>query len=304
MSSLRKYQKDPKVLLNNALSMYRSRRIRTAIVEGVCDKRFLGQWVPAGAPIRFDGFDGKPLVELAYTNSRLKPYSDYEFLYFFADVDFDLITKKPLHDHPAFVYNAFCFDEKRLHYNDLEAFLINTNSFEKVLVNLDIDAKEAAALRGNLEKASRVTGSLRAADPIVQRANNLRSSVLNGMEIRAFFNPRDLTFNESEMNKALPRWSNYPVHTDELIEAAKRLDREFPTAWSLSRGHDLTEMLALHLESRGHRGITPEKIELMLRLACEFTDFERSPMGRRLHGSGGMAALRTAGEGSQAAHVK
>lgn len=297
MSSLRKFQKDPKVLLNYALSMYRSRRIRTAIVEGFCDKRFLGQWVPASAQIRFDGFDGKALVELAYINSRHKPYSDYEFLYFFADVDFDVIINKPLHDHPAFVYNAFCFDEKRLHYNDLETFLINTNAFEKMLVNLDIDAKEAMELRGNLEKASRVTGSLRAADPIIQRMNNLRSSVLNGIEIKAFFNPRDLTFNEPEMNKALPRWSNYPEHTDELIEVARRLDRESPAIWSLSRGHDLTEMLALHLEGRGTRGITAEKIELMLRLACEFTDFECSPMGRQLHGSGGMAALRTAREG-------
>jgi hypothetical protein len=297
MSSLRKFQKDPKVLLNNALSMFRSRRIRTAVVEGVCDKRFLGQWVPAGAPIRFDGFDGKPLVELAYTNSRLKPYSDYEFLYFFADVDFDLITKRPLHDHPAFVYNAFCFDERRLHYNDLETFLINTSAFEKVLVNLDIEASEAAALRGHLEKASRVTGSLRAADPIVQRTQNLGSSVLNGVEIRGFFNPRDLTFNLADLSKALPRWSNYPLHTDDLLETAKRLDRESPTIWSLSRGRDLTEMLALHLESRGQRGITAEKIELLLRLACEFSDFERSPMGRRLVGSGGMQALRTAGEG-------
>ena len=296
MSSLRKFQKDPKVLLNNALSMYRSRKIRTAIVEGLCDKRFLGQWVPAGAPIRFDGFDGKPLVELAYKNSLLKPYSEYDFLYFFADVDFDILAKKPLHEHPAFIYSAFCFNEKRLHYNDLESFLINTNAFEKVLVNIDIDAREATALRSNLEKASRVTGTLRAADLIVQRANNLRSSVLNGLEIRAFFIPRDLTFNEEELKKALPRWSNYPVHTGELIEAARRLDRESPTPWSLSRGHDLTEMLSLHLESRGHRGFTAEKLELMLRLACEFTDFERSPMGRRLQGSGGMAVLRTAGE--------
>lgn len=293
MSSLRKFQKDPKVLLNNALSMYRSRRIRTAIVEGICDKRFLGQWVTAGASIRFDGFDGKPLVELAYKKSRLKPYSDYDFLYFFADVDFDVIADTPLHDDPVFVYNAFCFDEKRCHYNDLESFLINTNAFEKVLVNFDIDAKEAKLLRSNLEKASRVIGSLRAADPIVQRANNLRSSVLNGIEIKAFFNPRELTFNEAEMNRALPRWSNYPLHVDDLIDTAKKLDREYPTIWSLSRGHDLTEMLALHLESRGQRGVTPDKIELMLRLACEFSDFERSPMGRRLQGSGGMATLRT-----------
>lgn len=277
--------------------MFRSKQIRTAVVEGVCDKRFLSQWIPAGAAIRFDGLDGKPLVDLAYKNSRLKPYSDFEFLYFFADVDFDVISKQPLNEHPSFVYNAFCFEENRLHYNDLETYLINTSAFGKVLVNLDIDANEADGLRERLERASRVTGSLRAADIIVQRANNLRSSILNGLEIRAFFNPRDVAFNETELFKALPRWSNYREHIDDLIEAAKRLDRESPSDWSLSRGHDLTEMLALHLEHRGQRGMTAEKLELMLRLACELAEFQDSPMGKRLAASGGMTAMYLACNG-------
>lgn len=297
MSSLRKFQKEPKHLLNSALSMFRSKKIRTAVVEGVCDKRFLSQWIPSNAAIRFDGLDGKPLVDLVYKNSQSKPYSDYEFLYFFADVDFDVITKKPLHKHPKFIYNAFCFEENRLHYNDLETYLINTSAFEKVLVNLDIDINEAAGLRERLERASRVTGSLRAADIIVQRTHNLRSSVLNGLEIRAFFNSRDIAFNQAELFKALPRWSNYREYTDDLVEAAKRLDRESPLGWSLSRGHDLTEMLALHLECRGQRGITAEKLELMLRLACELAEFQGSPMGKRLAASGGMTAMSPACEG-------
>lgn len=291
MSSLRKFQKDPKHLLNSALNMFRSKKIRTAVVEGVCDKRFLSQWIPANAAIRFDGLDGKSLVDLAYKSSRLKPYSDYEFLYFFADVDFDVITKKPLHEHPTFIYNAFCFEENRLHYNDLETYLINTSAFEKVLVNLDIDVNESEGLRERLERASRVTGSLRAADIIVQQTNNLHSSVLNGLEIRTFFNSRDIAFNYDELLKALSRWSNYREHTDDLIEAAERLDRESPLGWSLSRGHDLTEMLSLHLECRGKKGMTAEKLELMLRLACELAEFQGSPMGRRLAASGGITTM-------------
>lgn len=297
MSSLRRYQKDPKALLNNALHMFRSKKIRTVVVEGVCDKRFLSQWITADAAIRFDGLGGKPLVDLVYKNSRLKPYSDFEFLYFFADVDFDVIAKQPLNEHPSFVYNAFCFKENRLHYNDLETYLINTSAFGKVLVNLDIDANEADGLRERLERASRVMGSLRAADIVVQRANNLRSSILNGLEIRAFFDPGDVAFNETELFKALPRWANYREYVDELIEVAKRLDRESPTDWSLSRGHDLTEMLALHLKHRGQKGMTAEKLELMLRLACELAEFQGSPMGRRLAASGCMTAMYSACEG-------
>lgn len=291
MSSLRKFQQDPKILLNNALTMYRSKRIRTAVVEGVCDKRFLSQWIPSGAAIRFDGFDGKGLVDDAYQASRSKPYSDYEFLYFFADVDFDVIAKLPLNEHPNFIYNAFCFDENRPHYNDLESYLINTNAFEKVLANLDVSVDEAKGLRERLERASRVTGSLRAADTLLKKSLRLRSSILNGLEIRGFFNPREISFDEGELYKALPRWSNYPEHTDDLIQAAQRLDRESPAIWSLSRGHDVTEMLSLHLEDRGQRGMTAQKLELMLRLACEFAQFQQSPMGKRLTVSGGMTAM-------------
>ena len=271
--------------------MFRSKKIRTVIVEGVCDKRFLSQWIQPDSLIRFDGLNGKPLVDLVYKTSRAKPYSDYEFLYFFADVDFDVITNHSLHNHSNFIYNAFCFKENQLHYNDLESYLINTNAFEKVLVNLDIDIKEAASLRERLERASRVTGGLRAADIIVQRENSLRSSVLNGIEIQAFFNSHDITFNQDSLFEALPRWSNYREHTDDLIEVAKRLDRESPLNWSLSRGHDLTEMLALHLKHRGQRSITAEKLELMLRLACEFSEFLNSPMGKQFAASGNMKAI-------------
>lgn len=294
MSSLRKFQKDPKHLLEYALNMYRSKKIRTAVVEGVCDKRFLSQWIPVSSAIRFDGFDGKQLVNSVYTSSRLKPYVEYDFLYFVADVDFDIITKKSLHEHPGFVYNAFCSEENRLHYNDLETYLINTNAFEKTLVNLDLEISEAPKLRERLERASRFFGSLRAADIIVQKDNKLRSSVLNGLSIQGFFNAREITINEADFLKALPAWSNYREYTDDLIEAAKRLNRESPLSWSLSRGHDLTEMLALHLETRGQKGITAEKIELMLRLACEFSEFQSSPMGRRITSLLGMAAASPA----------
>ena len=286
MSSLRRFQTDPKTLLNTALSLYRSKRIKTAVVEGICDKRFLNQWITPGTELRFDGFDGKKLVELAFVNSRLKPYVDHEFMYFFADVDFDGVANKSLHDHPSFIYHVFCFDQRRVLFNDLETYLLNTTALEKVLANLDIEPEAAVGLRERLERASRNIGSFRAADSVVQRKLNLRSSILNGLELRAFFKDREIAIDTEALKKALPNWSNYREHVDELIDTAAKLDRESPTLWSLSRGHDATEMLALHLESRGHRGMSPEKIELMLRLACEFREFEQSPMAKRIKTTG------------------
>jgi hypothetical protein len=286
MSSLRRFQSDPKNLLNTALNMYRSKRIKTAIVEGVCDRRFLNQWIKHGAQVRFDGYDGKPLVEKAFLASRNSPYCDYEFLVFFADVDFDAIAQTKLHDHPSFVYHVFCFEQKKVLFNDLESYLINTKALEKSLANLDIDPCGGDDLRDRLEKASRIVGAYRAADILLRRKQNLRSSILNGLEVLPFFKAREIAIDVAALEKALPNWSNYKEHTDELIEIARNLDRESPSLWSLSRGHDVTEMLSLHLVDLGHRGMTKEKIELMLRLACEFGEFEQSPIAKRAYSGG------------------
>jgi len=283
MSTLRRFQIDPKNLLNTALSMYRSKRIKTVVVEGICDKRFLTQWIAADAAIRFDGFDGKPLVERAFLTSAKPPYAAHDFLYFFADVDFDKISNKTLHNHPAFVYNAFCFEQNRLLFNDLESYLINTAALEKLLANFDLPPDTAASLRSRLEAASRRIGAYRAADIIVQREQKLTSSVLNGLEVRAFFSARDISVDTTKLKKSLPNWSNYKHHVDDLVAVAERLEQESPSLWSLTRGHDVTEMLALYLEEvTNHRGITAEKIEMMLRLGCEFREFENSPMAKRI----------------------
>jgi hypothetical protein len=108
-------------------------------------------------------------------------------MYFFADADYDILTGK---NDSVFVYNAYCNNHKKLHYNDMEAFLMNTPALGKVLANMDIDPSEADQIKIKMEKASRIPGKLRAADEIVRRRNNLRNSILNGFEIRAFFSPR------------------------------------------------------------------------------------------------------------------
>ena len=156
-------------------------------------------------------------------------------------------------------------------------------------MNLDVEISECNNLREKLELASRFFGGLRAADIIIQKNNTLRSSILNGLNIKGFFNAKEIKVDEAALLKALPGWSNYREYTDDLIEAAKRIDRETLLNWALSRGHDLTEMLALHLEARGKRGMTAEKIELMLRLACEFSEFQSSPMGKRIVSLFGMS---------------
>jgi hypothetical protein len=292
MSTLKKYSEDPRNILNTALHFFRAKRTKTSIVEGMCDKRFLQQWLKKDSKIRFDGFNGKSLVEQVYLKSQAKPFDEYDFLYFFADIDFDAVSKKEIFEHPRFIYNVYSGESKRALYNDLEIYLINTSALEKLLANLDLAPNYAAVLREKVEKASRAVGRLRAADRVLQAKEKLSQSVLNGLEVRgAFFYPDSLTVNVRALEEVLPRWSNYPRYTDELIDLANEIDRENPAPWALSRGHDVTEMLSLHLESLGCRGYHREKLELMLRLACEASSYGASPMGQKLISSDGAACF-------------
>lgn len=281
MSTLRKFQEDPRALLNRALQLFRSKRIRTAVVEGSCDKRFLEQWLEEGSRIRFDGFGGKSLVNESFKLSTLAPYAQYNFAYFFADVDYDHVSGTTLHDNPNFVYYVYCTDRCAAIYNDIELFLINTSALRKVCANLDVPTT-VTDLRSSLESSSREFGSLRAADIIVRRQNGLASSVLDGLEIEPFFDASRIAVDPEALRAALPSISRRKEYVGDLIATADRLQKEFPTPWALSRGHDVTKMLALHMQQLGNRGITAERLELLLRVACEFREFQDSPAGRRI----------------------
>lgn len=292
MRSLRSYKDNPQHILSTALSIFRSKNTKTIFVEGVCDKRFLSQWLHDETKIRFDVLDGKDLVIKTFKKYQEDTYRKYDNVFFIADVDYDIISNRKLLEHKNFIYNAYCPTTKTLFFNDLECFLINTSAFKKILINLDFDAASIESTTNKLEKASRIPGSLRAADEILQKEFGLSNSILNGFEIDAFFNGKNIAFNESELYTALPRWSNYDYHVDDLITKAEELRKAITSPWFLSRGHDITKMIELYLLDAGHKGYTSSKIELMLRLACDKQDFASSPMGNTFISSGFLPHLK------------
>ncbi|SFL41115.1 DUF4435 domain-containing protein [Pseudomonas sp. NFACC46-3] len=281
-NSLKKYQSNPNHLLSTAFQMYRSTGIQTAVVEGQTDKRFLSQWCKPDAKIRFAGFEGKPHVEDVYRASKRTPYSGSEFLYFFADIDYDQVNNRALVIDARFIYNAYCHQSKTVEFNDLETFLINSSAFEKVLANHDLETSMAQGLRVKLEAASRQIGALRAADLSLPSKLGLSRSILNGIEIETFFSAKDLTVDMKALHEHLPLWTNYKLHVDDLIDEAELINKATPGLWALSRGHDITEMLTLHLQTLGHPHLRADRLELMLRLACEYAVFKESAMGRKL----------------------
>jgi hypothetical protein len=282
MSGLQRFQNNPKYLLGNAYQLYKSRRIRTIVIEGLSDKRFLEQWTNRSSSIRFDGLDGKKLVTDTFQLAQNDPYNAHKFLLYFADLDWDIIHSKPLIECAEFIYNAYCGKTKKPIFNDLECFLINTRALEKAMANLDMNTADADQLREKIEYATRQVGAFRAADEIVRKKLGKSKSILNGLEPSQYFDANRLSMDIPKLTRELPRWANYKEHVDDLIECANELLVDHTSPWSLSRGHDVTELFCEHFITKGAKGLRSEKFEMMLRLGCEMSVFKESPMGINL----------------------
>jgi len=263
-----------------------TKKKRTIVVEGDNDVRFFNQWYGDSDIVRFVSVGGKPNVMVAYSDYvRQQPLKDRKGMFFCVDIDWDLIHGKQLPSKDDFLCNAFCLNSLNYYNNDLEGFLVNTGSLKKVLSSYDIDVSGGflSSLISKIENASRCIGKYRAADEVTQKRLMLYSSVLNGLNATDFFDPKTFTINESELLRSMPRWSNYPLHIEDLIQDADFLDKKFVKPFSLSNGHDITEMLSAYIEANSKvRGLTKDKIEKELRLGCELADFKSTPMYEKM----------------------
>lgn len=288
-SSLKKYF--DKNIVSTARAMFTgSGKKKTIIVEGVNDCRFLNQWFGDNNNIRFVAANGKTNVIHTY-NDFLKNTMmvKNKAMFFCVDVDWDFIHGKTEYNKDFFILNSACLFNKKHFHNDLEIFLINTVALKKVLSSYDvnIEGDNLLKLKTKLELASRTIGKYRAADDITKKRLFLSQSVLNGLDAMSFFNPEKMEVDEDSLVSSMSRWSNYPIHVDDLIEDAEILNSKYTLPWSLSNGHDVTEMLAKYICSiKGWEELKKEKIETELRISCELADFSITPMYEKFRAEG------------------
>jgi len=263
-----------------------TKRRRTVVVEGDNDVRFFNQWYGDSDIVRFVSVGGKSNVMMVYSDYiKQQPMRDRRGMFFCVDIDWDLIHEKPLPSKDDFLCNSFCLNSLTHYNNDLEGFLVNTGAIKKVLSSYDIDVSDGFldCIISKIEKASRCIGKYRAADEVTQKRLRLYSSVLNGLSATEFFDAKSFTINETELLRSMPNWSNYPLHIDDLVADATYLDKQFVKPFSLSNGHDITELLSVYIEANSKvRGLTKDKIEKELRLGCELADFKSTPMYEKM----------------------
>lgn len=282
-SRLKQFSDKPGAICSQARHMFGDKRVCTVVVEGGNDKLMFENWLSG---CRIHDCKGKRSVIEVYKHYKknIKSYNtDASFMYFVVDLDFDLIYNDDLIEDECFIYNSFCRERS---CNDMEAFLVSTPAFERVLSGYNIKG-DSEVIRNKLRVASAVLGSFRAADFMIKREKCLSNSVLNGLEVCHFFNSRDIFVDPASVEKGVEGFSNYEgVYAENLIKTARRLRDDYIDGWGLSRGHDLTEMLSLFLKKRGRRRCEVWDVENMLRRECERCYFEAGPVGRRFFDMG------------------
>ena len=272
-----------KSALTTARSMLKGAKPRKTIaVEGLADVRFFNQWFSNNEKIRFVSLDGKPNVLRLHKDYLNSPLKAIKGMFFCVDIDWDLVHGKSLPLKEDFLINSYCQVKNKFSFNDLESFLINSSALQKLIASYDIVIDDFNDFKLKIEECSRAIGKYRAADDIVKNKFMLRNSVLNGAAVDDFFDGDNFAFNEKSFIESMPRWANYAEHIEDLVQEAEVLNSTNTDLWVLSRGHDITTMLAIYIEYKSKIKTSPEKIEKELRLSCEYADFSTSPMYEKM----------------------
>ncbi|MDU7339382.1 MAG: hypothetical protein E7L17_14860 [Clostridium sp.] len=261
---------------------------KTIFIEGDKDHKMIKPYVNDN--IRLEVLDGKPsilYVEHQYLNDKYAKENNYVML--MADIDYDVVVNNNISD--LINYNVFCRDSGFL-FNDLEIFLFNSNSLKKIISNYGLYESDEyfQSLKNSIEKVSRFFGKYRAADEVLKKKLG-GNSILNGINIKGYFSVsgNEINANESEFIDQLPLWSNRKELVEDLLIEAESLNKKHVDKWSLSNGHDITEILSVYLEvnlsmkEKKKININRNSLELLLRVACDTQEYISSPMGGALN---------------------
>lgn len=261
---------------------------QTVVVEGEADYRLFRQWL-LEKNARLENVNGKPNVKLVWQEAKQRKFQSIHCL---ADLDYDLVVSdRPIFDS-QFIYISLEGDSAAAdaECNDIESTLIRSHALAKVMSqkyrgrelydNFDFRIED---LRERLRIAASAIGAFRAADLHVQKSRRL-SAIGGDLPIDdSFYDAESVFLDVKVLTSALSRSSRAGQGAmDEVIDVAGKLLKEYETGWKLCRGHDLTEMLAMHVSVLISRNVSQREIEEDLRMACELETIRSTRFGARL----------------------
>jgi len=288
ISSIKKFQSNPNSLLNNARMRFDNDGMQTIVVEGETDYRLFRQWL-IEKNARLENVDGKQNVKDIWRKAKERKFSAIHCI---ADLDFDFVLRDdPIIDE-QFIYVSIKDgnDDSDIECNDLESALIRSHSLSKVMSqkykgkdlyqNFEVRIDE---LRENLRIAARDLGAFRAADQLLFLTRKVSAIGSKFTINEEFFDSVEVNIDFEKISSVLRRGSGVMGYgIDEVISNATKLAKKYAVGWQLCRGHDLTQMLAMHVSNLIHRDVSVREIEEDLRMACELEMINATRFGSRL----------------------
>ena len=235
----------------------------------------------------------------AKATSRVAKLDFLSFIHLIAQSPFFLMHSYSCNALNNFSFCALSFiyvsikegnSESDIECNDLESALIRSHSLTKVMsqkyrgldLYQDFEVR-IEKLREQLRIAARNLGAYRAADQLLFLTRKISAIGGNFAINEDFYDSINVSVDSEKLSSLLRRGSNFSGYgIEEVISNATKLSNKYATGWQLCRGHDLTEMLALHVSNLVKRNVTVREIEEDLRMACELEMINSTRFGARL----------------------
>ncbi|WP_087547769.1 hypothetical protein [Acinetobacter sp. WCHA39] len=277
IQTLKEIAESSETSMNEAYGIYRSKTFdKFLFVEGLTDKKMLQNKGYDEEQYYYLGMLGKPLVlkshEIFFENQY---YKEIKKIAYIIDNDYDHITQTIITSKNLFIHSV-CNETFVHYYNDLEGFLVNSDSLVRFLRELGLNKSEINKLKNDVELESRRIGKYRAANEYLKKKKSLSltSTILFSFEIENFFDRKSFLFLEKDFESAVRGCSQYKNLVDELFQEAVNINLKFPNKWSLSRGHDISELISIYLFDKFDIDLNSEDIEQCLRLAIDSEDMK------------------------------
>lgn len=275
---------DPKTFLNEAFGIYKSLTYKKFLfVEGFYDKKFLNKKGFNENEYYYLGMCGKPMVITSLYNFKKPPFNEIKKIAFLIDNDYDHVTETIIDSSNLFI-NSICNSTKNHFSNDLESYLVCSAALTDWLDEFGLTLAQINLLKDDVERESRRIGKYRAANELLKKLKSLpeKATILFKIDIEEFFDLKNFLFLEKNFESRVRYCSNYKELVDELFVLSNTIDHRFSKKWQLSRGHDITELISIYLDTKYSISLSADEIEQYLRLSVDTSELKTNPTYRDL----------------------